>query len=110
MLSIAIWTSFCNSPDYFNSCSLPKTCRVPNKGYRHQASATGSASCGFLNIWPGVGIREYLGAKLTQTSKIGKRYHLSMKVNLAERWFSNVNAPLFIPSNNCGMKFSTNVF
>jgi hypothetical protein len=110
MLSVANWTSFCNSPDYFNSCSMPSTCGVPNNGFGHQVAATGSAYCGFLNIWPGVGGREYLGAKLTQTLVIGKRYYLSMKVNLAERWFSNVNAPLYIPSNNCGMKFSTNVF
>jgi hypothetical protein len=109
MLTASNWTSFSASPDYFNSCSQPSACGTPSNVFGNQIPATGNAYCGFLNLWPGIGAREYLGAKLTQTLTIGQRYYTSMKVSLAERWL-NTGYPMFIPSNKCGMKFTGNKF
>jgi len=109
MLSVANWTSFRESPDYFNVCSQASTCGTPKNAMGRQQPATGNAYCGFLNYWPGIGAREYLGAKLTQTLTVGKKYFLSMKVSLAERWLYD-SIPLFIPSNKCGMKFTGTMY
>jgi hypothetical protein len=109
LLSVANWSSFRGSPDYFNSCSSVAACGTPSNQFGFQVPATGVAYCGFLNIWPILINREYLAAKLTQTLSIGTRYYLSMKVSLAERWLTTPT-PMFIPSNKCGMKFTTNQY
>ncbi|OPZ97807.1 MAG: hypothetical protein BWY70_01395 [Bacteroidetes bacterium ADurb.Bin408] len=95
------WSSYWNTPDYFNSCSPTNGfSSVPNNGWGHQLAATGNAYSGawaYQTLQPNT--REYIGRQLSTSMIIGKKYYANFKVNVAE--LSNCGI------NKIGVLFST---
>lgn len=99
------WSSYRNSPDYFNSCNSLGL-NVPNSIFGFQHAHTGNAMCGLIlyrrpNLPSGPNYREYAGCQLTQPLIPGMKYFISFFVNFS------YDLPLAIASNNFGIKFST---
>ena len=100
------WSSYRNTPDYFNSCS-------PNGGYSgiplnkfgFQYPRTGNAYAGFFSIHTtAFNYREYIGIQLNQALIIGHKYYGAFFVNrVTDTNGQNKN----IATNKLGMRFST---
>src|SRR5205085_585438 len=57
------WSTFGNSPDYFNACSPDTIVSVPKNNFGYQLASSGNAYCGFINASGGPAPSpEYLGA------------------------------------------------
>jgi len=98
------WTSYKESPDYFNACSVSGLGTPTNiTGYQMPHSGVGYG--GFFaydNTAPN--IREIIGSALSQTLNIGQSYYVSAHFALGEIKYMSQK---FIPCNNVGIKFST---
>ena len=102
------WSSYGNSPDYFNSCGATPTVNVPQNALGYQPAASGNAYCGFATYVspPLIGpddYREYLGRMLSANLITGTKYYVSFKVSLA---YDGRLGPANCASNNLGVKFS----
>jgi len=102
------WSSYGNSPDYFNSCAITPTVSVPFNFGGYQIAASGNAYCGISTyvspVLLGVNnYREYIGRMLSSNLIIGTKYYVSLKANCM-----NINniGPSNCTSNNLGVKFS----
>ncbi|MBI2967080.1 MAG: T9SS type A sorting domain-containing protein [Bacteroidetes bacterium] len=94
------WSSYANSPDYFNSCSTNPLFSVPYNVSYQQAS-TGSAYAG-LYTYEEFGLtREFIGIQMTNSLVIGTKYFTSLKVNLVI--YTDINCA----TNKLGILFST---
>ncbi len=79
------WTSYGQSPDYFNSCDQLNLYGVPLNELGYQKAAKGKAYCGIFTFGSVVqNYREFIGAKLLNPLIVGNKYYLSLKVCLAE--------------------------
>ncbi len=95
------WSSFRNTPDYFNACCNTEVVRVPDNDFGSQSAASGNAYCGlytFLNN-NNKDIREIIGSQLLTPLVSGTKYYASIKVSLAD---SFVEA-----TDKIGISFST---
>jgi len=101
------WSSFGNSPDYFNVCGIVNVTNVPYTGAGYQYAATGNAFCGFESYNINTSIyanREYLGRSLSFPLTINQKYYVSLKVNRPN--FAN-GTYYGICSNKIGVRFTT---
>lgn len=98
------WTSYKESPDYFNACSVLGLGTPTNvTGYQIPHSGVGYGGF-FAYDNAAANTREIIGGALTQTLNIGQTYYVSAYFALAE--IKGIS-PKFIPCNNIGVKFST---
>jgi hypothetical protein len=100
------WSSYCTSPDYYDSCGNGFV-SVPSNSTGYQLAATGSAYTGFIAYDKNGFVREIIGRQLSQTLVVNQKYFISFKVSLAE---FTPSFPQFIPCNKIGIKFSTVAF
>ncbi len=99
------WTSFSESPDYFNICSDTTYLTVPYTHGGYQYPATGNAFCGVFTLSCGdFRYREAIGCHLIAPLKIGTEYFCSFKVCFG---YAGSLSPSYIASNGIGIKFST---
>jgi OOP family OmpA-OmpF porin len=98
------WTSFRNSPDYFNSCApyAVSGISVPSNLCGYQSPRTGNAYAGFFSRG-GNNYREWIGMQLTKSLMIGVKYRVSFFVSLSYKASSNIG----IATNKLGARFST---
>lgn len=102
------WSSFRNTPDYFNSCCTNINCGmgVPNNIYGYQFAHTGNAYAGLITYYdPNSSInpyREYIGGTLVSPTVAGQKYFVTFYVNFAD-------ITLFA-TNKLGIKLSTSAY
>lgn len=103
------WSSFKESPDYFNSCAPvnpPQNVSVPNNQWGSQFPKTGEGYAGFGAFGVSASnLREYLGIELINNLVVGEKYFISFYVSTAFG-YANGQYP-GLASNNIGIKFST---
>ncbi|MBK9638300.1 MAG: T9SS type A sorting domain-containing protein [Bacteroidetes bacterium] len=107
MQEVLGWTSFGNSADYFNGCSI--SMNVPNTPFGFQSSHSGNAFCGVINYWKGNSFltnnyREFIGVQLVNSLQVGTKYYFSFYAVSAQ---SN---SIGYFSNNIGLRFFTNSY
>ncbi|MBK9639392.1 MAG: hypothetical protein IPO63_16905 [Bacteroidetes bacterium] len=107
MQEVLGWTSFGNSADYFNGCSI--SMNVPNTPFGFQSSHSGNAYCGVINYWKGNSVltnnyREFIGVQLVNSLQVGTKYYFSFYVVSAQ------NNSIGYFSNNIGLRFFTNSY
>jgi len=77
------WSSFGNTPDYWNACS--SVMNVPNTQAGFQNAFDGNAFCGIYTYSSGTtgtpNYREYIGVQLVSPLIIGQKYYVSFKIN-----------------------------
>jgi len=101
------WSSYRNSPDYFNACG-PIGLNVPDAIFGYQQANSGNAYIGLVtyykrNSFDGGNYREYAGVNLINPLQIGIKYYISFYAVLAERYTG-------FASDNLGLRFFTNSF
>ncbi len=101
------WSSFGNSPDYYNSCAQPGV-SVPFTSFGYQHAQTGVAFVGLAtfvkyNFNAGPNYREVIGSNLINPLQIGTKYYISFFAVLAESFTG-------FASNNLGLRFFTTAF
>ncbi len=92
------WSSFGNTPDYFNSCNSGIV-GVPLNFFAEQDAATGNAYCGLYN-YAGTLYKEYIGCQLLSPLLNSTKYYVSFKVSLSGRYGH-------CESSKIGCRFST---
>ncbi len=102
------WSSFRNSPDYYNSCNTFNGLNVPNTVFGFQLAHSGFAFIGVdtyhrINSPSGGNYREYAGTSLINQLQIGAKYYFSFYAVVAERGSG-------FTSNNLGLRFFTNSY
>jgi hypothetical protein len=96
------WSSYCESPDYYNTCSTVSGMAPPNTAFGYQQPLSGNAFAGFVTwAYSTANYREIIGAQLTSTLSIGTKYYFSFFVN-----FAGTQA-VSMATDNIGLKFST---
>jgi hypothetical protein len=81
------WSSFRETPEYFNSCNAGNFSMPCNaRGCQHAATGNGYAS--LYNFSTAVDFREYIGIQLSSPLVIGQTYYLSFKTSLSD-FFGN---------------------
>lgn len=98
------WSSYRESPDYFNKCSSTGLITPPSCFAGYQQPQSGNAHAGFLTYDITVGgsnYREIIGAKLISSLNIGTKYYFSFFVN-----FGGAQGFEFA-TNKIGLRFST---
>lgn len=98
------WTSFRETPDYFNSCanfSQPAV-GVPINTRGNQSAFNGNAYAGFFAFAKSQpNIREFLAIELSQQLQVGQQYFISFWVSLSD------TISLDCAINKIGARFST---
>jgi len=105
--SVAKWTSFSESPDYYNTCAdSGLAASVPYTKFGYQNPATGNGFAGMICYHIAEEYREFIGCQLLSTLQIGTTYYISFKVNMA---FGGPlgYGPSTIAINKLGVKCST---
>ena len=97
------WSSFGESPDYFNACSSTINADVPDNWLGHQFAASCNAYCG-LSIY-GLNFREYLGAQLISQLNSGIKYFVSFKTNRCDNY-----ANFSYSCNKQGVQFTNTLY
>jgi hypothetical protein len=101
------WTSFCGSPDYFNTCNQFDW-GVPNNISGYQQAASGNAYVGFISYSNvGANTREFPACNLSSPLTIGTKYYLSFKTGLS---LENIANPANCASNKIGATFTTGAY
>jgi hypothetical protein len=101
------WSSFHNSPDYFNSCATNINFSVPSNVLGYQLASTGFAYSGITTFYTEFSdFREIIGGTLLSTMNIGTKYYFSMKVSLC----IDVPTSTSHASNNLGVRFLTETY
>ncbi|MBK7886086.1 MAG: hypothetical protein IPJ86_01900 [Bacteroidetes bacterium] len=103
------WSSYRNSPDYYNACSPVSGITTPNTSFGFQYANSGLAYVGVAtyrknNSPTGNNYREYIGSELTTQLQIGTKYYFSFFTVSAEK------NPIGFFSNNIGLRFFTNFY
>lgn len=96
------WSSYKESPDYFNNCSTGGL-GLPSNVAGYQNANSGVAYAGIVAYSSAGFAREIMGSQLTQTLVVGAKYYVSLNVSLAE---FDANTKQFIPCDKIGVKFS----
>jgi len=101
------WSSFRNSPDYYNACNK-NYLNIPNANYGYQFANTGNAYSAVATYYKynspsGNNYREFAGNQLNTQMQIGMKYYFSFYAVLAERYTG-------FASNNIGLRFFTNSY
>jgi hypothetical protein len=102
------WSSYGNSPDYYNGCSPINGVNMPDTPVGYQQSHSGSGMLGLIlyidssNSANGANYREIAGCQLTSTLVIGQRYFMSFYVN-----YSGFNQYQAVACNNIGLRLSS---
>jgi len=82
------WSSYANTPDYFNTCSSNSNYSIPNNGWGNQNPySTGcNAYVGFWTYYAPFSPngREFIGRQLSAPLIIGQKYYVSFKISLGE--------------------------
>jgi len=99
------WSSYGNSPDYFNLCA-PVGISVPNSCFGFQYAHIGIAMAGLTTYrWPGSpngpNYREFVGVQLINPLLIGQKYYMSFFTNFA------YGPSVAIATDKIGLRFST---
>ncbi len=99
------WSSFGNSPDYYNGCNTFNGIGIPNTSFGFQTAHSGIAFCGVVTFYKnnspvGHNYREFAGIELLTPLQIGTKYYFSFYVVLAELYTG-------FASNNLGLRFFT---
>ena len=103
MVKATGWTSFCGTPDYFNSCNQFDW-GVPNNIFGYQQAATGDAYAGFATYSSdSPDSREFPVCIFSVPLNIGTKYYVSFKVALSLNSLSLTN----YASNNIGAAVTT---
>jgi hypothetical protein len=98
------WTSYKQTPDYFNSCNFPNSLvGIPDNIAGHQIPHYGNAYIGIQTFFT-PGTRELIGSALLSNLIIGQEYYFSMYVSCG---FDTALIGDACASNNLGVKFST---
>jgi hypothetical protein len=97
------WSSYRNSPDYFNGCNNFNGIGTPNTSFGFQYAHSGQAYIGLItyrkyNSSSGYNYREFAGAALNIPLQLGVKYFFSFYVVAAEK----ISGYL---SNNIGLRF-----
>lgn len=93
------WTSYRESPDYFNACANAGGMSVPSNVRGYQIAASGNAYAGIACYRCCINIREYLGAQLLTPLIKGQKYFVSLKVSLCD--YTGFDCAI----NNLGVRF-----
>jgi hypothetical protein len=105
-ISFAVgWNSYCNTPDYFNSCDNNGQVGVPSNVLGFQFARTGNAYAG-IYAYSLVGeYREFIGTLMKNQLIIGQKYYVTFYVSTAFNpnpgWHSTFAV------NKLGVRFST---
>jgi len=102
------WSSFSQSPDYFNPCANVQTPYVgsPNNAVGHQQAFNGNCYAGiatYAPIFP-TSYREYIGVHLIQSLQVGVKYYVLARFSRAD------SAGNDCATDNLGFRFTTNEF
>ena len=102
------WSTYRNSPDYYNGCNITNAITVPNANFGYQMSNSGVAYSGVITYYKynspsGNNYREYIGSALSIPLLIGTKYYFSFYAVLAERYTG-------FASNNLGLRLFTNSY
>lgn len=103
------WSSYKDSPDYMNACSLPGGFSVPSNWGGYQQAASGKAYAAIASYASkiyGSNYREYAGQALSTPLTLGTKYFVSFKVSLGISPSAGGNCA----SNKIGAKFSKTIF
>ena len=106
MLATSGWSSYADSPDYFNTCSSNPNVSVPYNWGGYQQPASGNAYCGlgtYSSLFGQSNVREFIGRALSTQLTIGTKYYVSFKVNLSLSNTTWANCA----TNNLGVGFSS---
>lgn len=95
------WTTFRESPDYFNSCTSGYY-SVPSNCYGYQQAFTGSAYTGIICYNNSIFSREIIANSLVSPLSVGQKYFVSFKINQANDYSISGYG-----INGMGVKFST---
>ena len=100
------WSSFHETPDYFNLCDGSGQTGVPSNNLGYQYPKSGNAYSGFyaFALYSHNG-REIIGSKLTQPLNIGQKYFVTFYLNRA--YEPNPGWHVNIAINKIGARFST---
>jgi OmpA-OmpF porin, OOP family len=101
------WSSYYNTPDYFNICSSNNSSSAPSNiaGFQHPATGNGFAGLVIRGASElGAEPREYIGCQLVSPLIIGKKYNISYKVSLCA---IDSLMGYQCASNNIGVVFSS---
>jgi hypothetical protein len=100
------WSSYRQSPDYFNICSSSSTVSIPENVWGFQYPKEGDAYAAFIAFsLTAVNTREYLGIQLLQPLSIGQKYFVSFFVSPG-RGYNNLYYP-DLACNKIGIQLST---
>jgi hypothetical protein len=106
------WAAYRYTPDYFNPCNYScSSCNngqaaVPSNICGYQEPRTGDAYAGFGTYVNGASLREWMGAQLTDSLIIGKRYNVEFFVSMA--FTTAPGFDYFVgATNKMGARFST---
>lgn len=100
------WTSFCGSPDFYNTCNQSDM-SVPNNWAGYQLPASGNAYTGFLTYnSDSPNTREFVASNFSTPLTIGIKYYVSFKVVLALTSFIQANCA----SDKIGAAFTTGFY
>lgn len=96
------WSSFSQSPDYFNTCAAPSCLAPPNNCEGYQQPVYGNAYAGFISWdYSSANYREIIGTQLISPLSIGIKYYFSFYVSFAG------TTALTMATNKMGLRFST---
>ena len=96
------WSSYRETPDYYNTCSTLPAITPPNCYEGFQYPHSGNAYAGFYTLAKSPqNNKEFIGSQLLSTLTIGQKYYITFYVN---RGGQN---QAVIASNKIGVKFST---
>lgn len=103
------WSSYSETPDYFNSCNNIGPAGVPSNIVSFQNARTGNAYAGFYAFaLYGNDTREIIGCKLNQVLNIGQEYFVNFYVNAAYNSKPGWNITFAV--NKIGVRFSTKTY
>lgn len=98
------WSTFSETPDYFNSCATNVDVTTPNNLMGFQMPHSGVAYSGIITYEVIGFYREIIGRQLSAPLQIGQKYFISFFVSPAG------NPGVSMATNNLGIKFSTTPF
>jgi len=98
------WSSYRDTPDYYNTCATSTVVGVPSNNTGFQFPHTGDAYCGGATYNKNGLFREIIGIQLSSPLTIGQRYYVSFYTTLSGK--SGFN----FATNNIGVKFTTSSY
>lgn len=97
------WSSYSETPDYFNACSSVAGMATPNVAFGYQVPYGGNAYVGFIPYdISGTDYREIIGTQLISPLSIGNTYYFSFFLS-----FAGTPNYTSLACNKIGIRFST---